>query len=153
MHNKQEYGDGASDGIGENLDRRDLLKLLAGLGLGLGVAASAGVQAQDAARVNPRSYKVVFENEKIRVLEYTSKPGLGICGQGKHYHPAHATVQLTDATVKLTTAQGKQVTVEAKAGTVFGSPAEWHVTENVGGNEAHAYIIEFKDGSWKPSTG
>jgi beta-alanine degradation protein BauB len=131
------------------MDRRDILKIIAGLGL----MAGARAHAQDATKVNPRSYKVVFENEKIRVLEYVSQPGLGICGQGKHYHPAHATVQLTDAKVKVTTPQGKEITVDAKAGTVFGSPAEWHTTENLGGNEAHAYIIEFKDASWKPSTG
>jgi hypothetical protein len=141
---------GERDEPGGEFDRRDMLRMLAGLGI---AAAALPAQAQDAAKINPRSYKVVFDNDKIRVLEYESKPGLGICGQGRHYHPAHATVQLTDAKVKITTEGGKVITVDAKAGTVFPSPAEWHTTENVGGAEARAYIIEFKDASWKPSTG
>ncbi|MES2148757.1 MAG: cytoplasmic protein [Pseudomonadota bacterium] len=130
-------------------DRRRILQILAGLG----AAAAAPVAAQDAAKVSPRTYKVVFENDKIRVLEYVSKPGLGICGQGRHYHPAHVTMQLSDAKVRLTLEDGTVLLKEAPAGAIFASPAEWHTTENVGGAHAHAYIVEFKDTAWRPSTG
>jgi beta-alanine degradation protein BauB len=150
MDKHNESGQHRESETDAGFDRRDMLRVLAGLGI---AAAALSGEAQDAAKINPRSYKVVFDNDKIRVLEYESKPGLGICGQGRHYHPAHATVQLTDAKVKLTTAEGKIIVVDAKAGTVFPSPAEWHTTENVGGVEARAYIIEFKDADWKPSTG
>lgn len=140
-------------GIGDDgakvVDRRDLLRIFAGLG----AAAALPAVAQDAAKVNPRSYKVVFDNESIRVLEYLSRPGLGICGQGRHYHPSHVTIQLTEAKVLVTTDNGKKEAVDAKAGLVFQSPAEWHVTENVGTTESHAYIVEFKNKNWKPSTG
>ena len=30
--------------------------------------------------MEPRSYKVLFENDKVRVLEYVSRPGIGVCG-------------------------------------------------------------------------
>lgn len=131
--------------------RRHTLKILAGLTAA--AAADPAAHGQDAAKVSPRTYKVVFENDKIRVLEYVSKPGLGICGQGRHFHPSHVTMQLTNAKVKLTTDDGGLVTVDVPAGRVFASPAEWHTTENVGRSNAHAYIIEFKDGAWLPSTG
>jgi len=125
------------------------LQLLAGLS----AFAVAPARSQDAAKVSPRTYKVVFENDKIRVLEYLSRPGLGICGQGRHFHPAHVTMQLSDAKVKVTQEDGKVMMVDAPAGLIFASPAEWHTTENVGGVRAHAYIVEFKDGAWQPSTG
>jgi beta-alanine degradation protein BauB len=131
------------------MDRRRLMQLLAGLA----AVASPPAQAQDPAKISPRSYKVVFENAQIRVLEYRSKPGLGICGQGRHFHPAHVTMQISDAKVRVTLEDGKVITANSPAGRVFASPAEWHTTENIGGELAHAYIIEIKDSAWQPSTG
>lgn len=72
--------------------RRDALKWLAGLG----VAADAAL-AQGASKVEPRSYWVLFENDKVRVLEYLSRAGLSVCGSGRHSHPDHVTVTLTPA--------------------------------------------------------
>ncbi|MGH6609407.1 MAG: hypothetical protein ACRECQ_04035, partial [Burkholderiaceae bacterium] len=55
------------------LTRRDVLALLAGLGV-----STETVLAQDVAKTEPRSYKVMFENESVRILEYTARgPGLG----------------------------------------------------------------------------
>lgn len=142
--NKSEQGPQTS-----GAERRRLLQLLAGLG----ACAAAPADAQDPAKLSPRTYKVVFENDKIRVLEYLSRPGLGICGQGRHYHPAHVTMQLSPAKVKVTLEDGVVKVAEVPAGKIFASPAEWHTTENVGGALARAYIVEFKDGAWKPSTG
>ena len=127
--------------------RRDVLMMLAALG----VAPES--LAQDAARSDPRSFRVVLENERVRVLEYKSGPGLGPCGQGMHYHPDRVAVLLTDAKVRLTDAQGKSVIREFPAGHVFFAPAETHSTENVGGSGTRIQIIELKGADWKPSTG
>jgi beta-alanine degradation protein BauB len=132
-----------------NLDRRDLLLLLAGLGA---AAAASTASAQDPAKVNPRSYKVLFENDRLRLLEYTAKPGLGVCGQGRHYHPAHLSIPLTDSNVKVVMA-GKTILAEGKAGEAFWEPEVWHSVENVGRNETRAYMVELKGRDWKPSTG
>ncbi len=83
------------------LNRRQVLALLAALGV------TGKTWAQDAPTVDPRSYRVVLENDRVRVLEYKSRPGLGVCGQGMHYHPAHLTVSLTGAKLKETTSDGK----------------------------------------------
>lgn len=131
------------------MDRRDILRILAGIGA---AAAAMPTAAQDPAKVNPRSYKVLFENERMRVLEYIAKPGLGVCGQGRHYHPGHLSIQLTDAKVKIVQ-NGKTVVAQGKAGDMFWSPEEWHTVENIGGAEVHAYMVELKDANWKPSTG
>jgi hypothetical protein len=131
------------------LTRRDVLAMLAVLGL----PASRPARAQDPSKINPRSYKVAFENERLRVLEYFSKPGLGVCGKGMHSHPAHLTIPLTDAKVKVTLPDGKVILAEGKAGEMFWSPGETHTTENVSGKNVRAYMVEMKDADWKPSTG
>ena len=132
------------------LDRRDILRILAGLGV---AAAAFPAGAQDPAKMNPRSYKVLFENERVRVLEYTAKPGLGVCGQGRHFHPAHLSIPLTDGKVKITQPGGKTIVAQGKAGEVFWAPQEWHTVENISGIEMRAYMVELKDKDWKPSTG
>ena len=91
----------SKDSCTRTLNRRQVIALLAAFGV------SREALAQDAARTNARSYKVVFENDRVRVLEYVSRPGLGICGRGRHSHPPHLNVLLTDSKAKITTADGK----------------------------------------------
>lgn len=131
------------------ISRRDMLALLGIMGL----ASATDANAQDATAVNPRAYRVAFENEKLRVLEYRSRPGMGVCGLGKHSHPAHLTMISSDAKVKVITDDGKVLAVEAKAGDMFWSPAEIHTTENISGHAVRSFIIEVKDKDWKPSSG
>lgn len=104
---------------------------------------SARARAQDAALVQPRSYRVVLDNAKLRVLEYVARPGIGVCGTGMHSHPEHLTVVLTTATVRVTQ-DGKTTVSTAKAGDVFWSPAVTHETENVGSTTARSLLIELK---------
>jgi len=131
----------------DGVSRRELLAVLVALG------ASNEVLAQDAATADQRSFRVVLENERVRVLEYRSGPGVGVCGQGLHYHPDRVTVAVTPVKVRLTERQGRVVVRDLAAGQVFFAPAETHSTENVGGAQTRIYIIELKGGEWKPSTG
>jgi quercetin dioxygenase-like cupin family protein len=128
--------------------RRDALLLLAALSIG-----SSAARAQDATRTEPRSYKVLFENDKVRVLEYVSRPGIGVCGTGRHSHPDHVTVTLTPAKVKLTTADGKVQINSIPAGSAFWEPASTHSAENIGGSGSRMVLVEIKDKDWKPATG
>ena len=115
------------------------------LGLGAVLAELAHfAKAQDAAKVQPSSYRVVLENDRVRVLEYNGHPGMGVCGTGIHHHPAHLTVRLTPAKVKITQ-NGRTVVVENRPGDVFWSEAVTHETENVGGANVRSLIIELKD--------
>ncbi len=104
-------------------------------------------QAQDAARVQPRAYKVVFENDKLRVLEFNSKPGMGICGNGMHSHPAHLTVALSPAKVRIRLPDGKEFVGENQLGDVFWAEAETHETENIYGRDVRALMVELKPGA------
>lgn len=130
--------------------RREALMWLAALGLGTG---SESALAQDAAKTEPRSYTVLFENEKVRVLQYVARPGHGVCGTGKHSHPDHVTVTLTPAKVKVTTEDGKVKISEIPAGAAFWAAAATHSAENIGGSGSRMVLIEIKDKDWKPATG
>ena len=122
--------------------RRQLL--LAALG-SLGAQLALGeARAQDPAKVMPRAYRVVFENDKLRVVEFTSRPGLGICGESMHSHPAHLTVVLSDFKAKSTAADGTVRERTRKTGEVFWSEAETHKVENTGRSGSRALHIEIK---------
>ncbi|MGE5089897.1 MAG: hypothetical protein ACM3QY_12275 [Candidatus Levyibacteriota bacterium] len=118
--------------------RRGLLAALPALLL----ADEAG--AQDAARVQPRAYKVVLENDRVRVLEFNSRPGMGVCGQGMHSHPPHLTVALGPAKVRVRLPDGREFTGVNKLGDAFWSEAETHETENITGHNIRALIVELK---------
>ncbi|MEO6744464.1 MAG: hypothetical protein ABIS28_11340 [Caldimonas sp.] len=118
--------------------RRALLALLPGLAL-----ADLAV-AQDATKMQATAYRVVAENDRMRVLEFNSRPGMGICGSGVHSHPAHLSIALSYAKVRIKTAEGKQFDAETKLGDVFFSEAETHETENITGKNVRALIVEMK---------
>ena len=123
--------------------RRDLL--LAGLGsLTAQFAIPEEANAQDATKVMPRAYRVAFENDKMRVLDFTGRPGMGICGEGMHSHPAHLTVVLSDWEGKASIPGGPTRDRSRKAGDVFWSEAETHKVENTGKGNARVLIIELK---------
>jgi hypothetical protein len=121
--------------------RRDLLRLVSLLAL------AECAEAQDAAKVQPQSYRVALENDKLRVLDYNSRPGMGVCGNGMHSHPPHLTVVVSGGSVRIRTPDGK--TVEQRdipGGTVFWSEAETHSVENISGSNLRSLIIEIKNG-------
>ena len=107
--------------------------------------AVAPAAAQDAAKVQPAAYRVVLENDKLRVLEFNSRPGMGICGEGLHSHPARLTVALSDkAKAQIRDADGKVRTSERNLGDVWWAEAVTHEVENISGRQVRALIIELK---------
>lgn len=126
------------DDIDDNDRRRAMLALLATL------AAADAAQAQNAALVQPRAYRVAFENDKLRVLEFNSRPGMGVCGNGMHSHPAHLTVTLSPGKVRVKLPDGKTFVGENKLGDVFWSEAETHEAENISGKDMRALLVELK---------
>jgi beta-alanine degradation protein BauB len=118
--------------------RRQLLALLPALGL------AGAADAQDAAKIQPGAYRVALENEHLRVLEYRSRPGLGVCGVGMHSHPAHLTIALSAAKVRVKLPDGKTIVATNELGDVFWSEAETHEVENIGGKDTRALLVELK---------
>lgn len=97
--------------------------------------------AQDAAVVAPDSYKVLLDNDRVRVLEYQIKPGKK---DAMHSHPAYIVFSITPGKFMFTLPDGKTMERESKAGGVIFLEAETHSTENIGA-EAKGLIIELKE--------
>ena len=93
--------------------------------------------------------KVVLENDKVRVTEYTAKPHEGVCGIGVHSHPAHLTVILQAAKVKVTLPNGKTVEKEPSGNVVFWSEAGTHSVENIDTLIRRSLIVELKEPATK----
>lgn len=125
-----------------NPNRRKIV--LAGLGALAGSLSGAAGHAQDPAKVMPRAYRVALENDKLRVLEFTGRPGMGVCGEGMHSHPAHLTIVLSDWQGRASVPGGTPRDRARKLGDVFWSEAETHKVENTGTSVSRVLIVELK---------
>ena len=97
---------------------------------------------QDPVITDPDKYKVVFENEHIRLLDYQDKPGEKT---NKHEHPAFALYALSPFKRNIHLEDGKVIEREFKTGDIIWSEDQIHVGENVGQTDTHALIIELKN--------
>jgi quercetin dioxygenase-like cupin family protein len=86
-------------------------------------------------------YKVVLDNEHVRVLEFRAKAGEK---EPMHYHPAAVVHVLSAGKARFTTPDGKSEERESTAGTVLWSDAVTHAYEYLGPGDAHVLIIELK---------
>ena len=125
-----------------NIARRQLM--LAGLGSLMANLVPSDADAQDPAKVMPKAYRVAFENDKLRVLEFTGRPGMGVCGEGMHSHPAKLTIVMTDWTGTVSTPNTPVRERARKAGDIFWSEAETHRVENTGKTNSRVLIVELK---------
>jgi quercetin dioxygenase-like cupin family protein len=97
--------------------------------------------AEDAAKVAPHVYKVLFENERVRMLEVNMQPG---DRSEMHSHPDYLVYMLGDGKVEFTTPAGETAEVELTAGTVMWREAEEHATDNVGETAIRGLFFEPK---------
>ena len=97
--------------------------------------------AQDPVKVDPKHYKVEFENEQVRVLRINYGPGEKSV---MHEHPAGVAVFLTDGKVKFTTPDGKSQEVTVKAGSTQPGAKGAHLPENIGDKPFELILVELK---------
>ena len=109
--------------------------------VGMSALAVVMAKAQDPAKVDPKHYKVIFNNAQVRVLDVRLKPGEKT---PMHSHPDLIAYSLTGGTIKSTLPDGKTTTVTTKAGQAVWHSAQTHSSENVGKAEIHALGIELK---------
>ena len=100
------------------------------------------VWAEDAVKTDPDKYKVVLENERVRVLEYRDKPGEKT---QMHTHPDFVLQAIAPFKRKLTLSNGKTMTREFKAGEIVWMNAQSHIGENIGETDTHVLITELKE--------
>ena len=97
--------------------------------------------ADDAATVAPHVYKVVFENERARVLEVSMEPG---ARSELHAHPEYFVYFLAAGKVRFTSSSGDTQEIEVPANAGMWREAEEHAAENVGGTPVRALFFEPK---------
>lgn len=97
--------------------------------------------SQDPLQTDGEKYKLKFENERVRVLEYRDLPGQKT---NEHRHPAFVLYALGPFKRTITLPDGKVLTREFKAGEVLYSDAQTHIGANVGDTPTHVIIVEFK---------
>ena len=90
---------------------------------------------------DPDKYAVIFENDRVRVLEYRDLPG------GKtHPHQHPDSVMYTLSTFRRRLHQGDQHRdVEIVAGGAHWLPAQEHAGENIGDTATHTVFVELKE--------
>ena len=105
------------------------------------VFATGTALAQDPVKVAPTNHKVLLENDRVRVLEFRSKPGEKI---GMHSHPDLFVYNFAAGKTKFTYPDGRTEERESQAGAVTWRDAETHASEYTGTGEAHALLVELK---------
>lgn len=101
----------------------------------------------DPVETNPEHYKVVFENDRVRVLEYTDRPGDMTT---PHEHPDSVMYTLSSFRRRLVSGDTRRE-VELEAGTVSWLAAQRHHGENIGESETHVLFVELKEGVSAPA--
>ena len=96
----------------------------------------------DPVETNPEHYAVVYENERVRVLEYTDQPGDRTT---PHEHPDSVMYTLSAFRRRLHSGADHR-DVEMPAGLTGWLPAQQHSGENIGETATHVLFVELKDG-------
>jgi ketosteroid isomerase-like protein len=94
----------------------------------------------DAVTVAPDIYTVLFENERVRVLDVHMAPGQQ---SAQHSHPDGVWYVLAPMRARFHGADGRAVEAEIPAGAMW-RPAETHAAENIGPTAIRAIAVELK---------
>jgi hypothetical protein len=97
--------------------------------------------SHDPAVTNPEHYVVVFENERVRVLEYKDMPG---DSTRPHEHPDSVMYTLSSFRRRLISGDAERE-VEIPAGMAGWLPAQQHHGENIGDTPSHVLFVELKE--------
>lgn len=95
----------------------------------------------DPVQTNPELYHLVFENDRVRVLEYLDAPG---DRTSPHSHPDSVMVTLTSFRRRLSSGD-REVELELPAGQARWLDAQEHAGANIGDSPTHAIFVELKD--------
>ena len=113
--------------------REICLVLLSGLPLVL--------MAADPVVTDGDKYKILLENDRVRVLEYKDLPGEKTT---QHYHPSFVLYAQAPFKRKITLPDGKIINREFKQGDTLFSEAQTHTGENTGETPTNVIMVEIK---------
>jgi hypothetical protein len=95
----------------------------------------------DPAATNPDLYRVIMENERVRVLEYRDRPGDRTTPHG---HPDSVMVTLSEFGRRLIDGD-READVAMTSGQVRWLSAQEHAGENIGATDTHVIFVELKE--------
>jgi len=102
---------------------------------------ASAVWAQDPTKVEPKHYRLDFENDKVQVVSVHYGPHEK---SGLHEHPGGVVVVLSEAHLRFTDENGKTREVYSKAGEARWYPPFKHKVENLGDTPYDAVYVGIK---------
>jgi quercetin dioxygenase-like cupin family protein len=97
--------------------------------------------ADDIVTLAPESHEVIFENDHIRMLKVTVKPGDIV---PPHRNPENVNYILKPGTLRLISSDGSFQDVQLDEGQTIPAPEGSHAVENVGDTEVQTVCVELK---------
>ena len=97
-------------------------------------------KSRDPMKVAKNVYKFIMENDRVRVLEASFKPGDKAI---MHDHPDHLVYVLSDGKMNLKSS-GKTDVLDLKKGQAIFIKAQSHEAENTGKTDLHLLVVELK---------
>jgi ketosteroid isomerase-like protein/quercetin dioxygenase-like cupin family protein len=99
---------------------------------------------------SPGNFKLLLENDQVRVLQYTLLPG---ALDHWHTHPPRVGYVLSGAKIRVTEADGTHQDYDEKGGDIYwGDFSPLHDTLNVGATPYIALLVEVKAAAAGPAT-
>jgi quercetin dioxygenase-like cupin family protein len=102
---------------------------------------ASAASAQDPTKVEPRHYKLLFENDRVQVVSVHYGPHEK---SEMHDHPGGVVVVVTGGHLKFTDQNGKVTEVYSKEGEARWFPPFKHKVENVGDEPYNAVYVGIK---------
>jgi len=98
-------------------------------------------RSDDPTVTDPDNYRVVFENDRVRVLEYQDQPGTRT---HPHHHPDSVMCTLSSFERRISSGE-RVMEVTLDAGQARWLPEQVHVGENTGTTATRAIFVELKE--------
>ncbi len=96
--------------------------------------------SKDPLKVAGNVYKLIMENDRVRVLNVTFKPGYKAV---MHHHPDHVIYVLKGGKAKITS-EGKSDILDLKTSQAVFLKAQHHEAENIGDSTLELLVVELK---------
>ena len=120
---------------------KKLSQILLVLAVGGWFTQTAQAAEDDPVKLAPKNYRVVLNNDKVRVIDVRIKPGQKM---PMHSHPDYLVYAVENGTVMFWDEHGKSSKVHLRAGQWSWRNDETHSVQNVGKHTIHVYNVELK---------
>lgn len=105
----------------------------------------------DPVSVSPEKYKVLLENDRVRVVDYSIKPGER---DQPHTHPPKVSYVVSGGSLRITLRDTSFIATDSTGEVAWRGVVPWHYATNVGNTAEHIILFEVKriDGEKAPAS-